>query len=51
MMVGGGIVNKGESLIVENTVDVQVFSFPGFFFFFTRNGLPGQWVSLHVLSL
>lgn len=36
MMVGGGIVNKGESLIVENTVDVQVFSFPGFFFFYKK---------------
>lgn len=32
-MVGGGIENKSETLIVESTVDVQVFSFPGFFFF------------------
>lgn len=49
-MVGGGIENKSETLIVESTVDVQVFSFPGFFFF-AINGLPGQWVGLHALSL
>lgn len=32
-MVGGGIENKGETLIVESTVDVQVFFFPRMFFF------------------
>lgn len=33
-MVGGGIENKGETLIVESVVDVQVFFFPRLFFFF-----------------
>lgn len=32
-MVGGEIENKNETLIVESKVDVQVFSFPGCFFF------------------
>lgn len=50
-MVGGGIENKGESLIVKSTVDVQVFSFPRFFFF------PKKWSAwavgelLNMLSL